>query len=200
MKSSIYIFEKGIKYLSVFAFSTENFKRDVEEVSYIMNLFILFFKTRMKEIEKRGIKVVFSGSKNNLSSEVISAMDKIIDKTKDNTNGTLNICLNYGSQDEIVDMTKKISLMVLNNEITIEEIDKDLISKNMYVDLPPLDFVIRTSGENRISNFMMYQSSYAEYYFTPTLFPDFDEKEVDNALDEYKNRNRSFGQVKTTTT
>lgn len=196
MNSSIYIFEKGIKYLTVFAFSTENFKRDKEEVDYLMDLFILFFKTRMKEITKRKIKVVFSGTRNNLSKEVNNAMDNIIKKTKDNTNGTLNICLNYGSQDEIVDMTKKIALKVLNKEITIDDIDKEMVRQNMYVDLPPLDLVIRTSGEQRISNFMMYQSSYAEYYFTPTLFPDFNETDVDEALISYSNRNRRFGGTK----
>lgn len=195
-KTSAYIFDLGIKYLSVFAFSTENFKRDKEEVDYLMNLFILMFKTKMGEILKRGVRVVFSGRRDNLSKEVNAAMDKIIEQTKDNTNGTLNICLNYGGQDEIVDMTKKVALMVKNGEIDIDDIDKELVRKNLYEDLPPIDLVIRTSGEQRISNFMLYQSSYAEYYFPTTLFPDFDASEVDKALEEYSKRNRRFGGTK----
>lgn len=195
-KTATYIFDLGIKYLSVFAFSTENFKRDKEEVDYLMNLFILMFNTKMDEIYKRGVKVVFSGSRENLSKEVNAAMDKIINKTKDNTNGVLNICLNYGGQDEIKDMAKKISTLVKNGEIDVEDITNDLVNKYLYNELPPLDLVIRTSGEQRISNFMLYQSAYAEYYFPMTLFPDFDEKEVDIALEEFSKRNRRFGGVK----
>jgi len=195
-KTATYIFDLGIKYLSVFAFSTENFKRDKEEVDYLMNLFILMFNTKMDEIYKRGVKVVFSGSRENLSKDVNAAMDKIINKTKDNTNGVLNICLNYGGQDEIKDMAKKISTLVKNGELEVNDITNDLVNKYLYNELPPLDLVIRTSGEQRISNFMLYQSAYAEYYFPTTLFPDFDEKEVDKALEEFNKRNRRFGGVK----
>ena len=104
--------------------------------------------------------------------------------------------MNYGGQDEIKDMAKKISTLVKNGEIDVEDITNDLVNKYLYNELPPLDLVIRTSGEQRISNFMLYQSAYAEYYFPMTLFPDFDEKEVDIALEEFSKRNRRFGGVK----
>ena len=113
--------------------------------------------------------------------------------TKNLQRGTLNICLNYGGRYEIIDMTKKIASLVKENKIKIEDIDEGLVNKYMYQELPPLDFVIRTSGEERISNFMLWQSSYAEFYFPKTLFPDFDGKEFDKAIQEYQKRNRRFG-------
>lgn len=195
-KTAAYIFDLGVKYLSVFAFSTENFKREQEEVDYLMNLFILMFNTQMNEVYKRGVKVVFSGTRENLSKEVNAAMDKIINKTKDNTNGVLNICLNYGGQDEIKDMAKKIATDVKNGNISIDDINQDMINKYMYNELPPLDLVIRTSGELRISNFMLYQAAYAEFYFPTTLFPDFDGDEVEKAIDEFNKRDRRFGGTK----
>ena len=123
-------------------------------------------------------------------------MDKLSEETKNNTSLTLNICLNYGSCSEIVDMTKKVSEMVKNNIIKVEDIDEEVIKKNLYQDLPPLDYVIRTSGELRLSNFMMYQASYAEFYFPKVYFPDFNREEFDKALEEYSKRNRRFGGIK----
>ena len=122
-------------------------------------------------------------------------MDEIVYDTKDNKSLTLNICLNYGSHAEICDMTKKICEMYKNNEISLDDIDDNFIQKNMYQDLPPLDFVIRTSGELRLSNFMMYQASYAEFYFPKVYFPDFNSSEFDKALIEFNKRNRRFGGV-----
>ena len=107
----------------------------------------------------------------------------------------LNICLNYGSHAEIVDSTKKICGLYKNGDISLDDITEDFISKQMYQDLPPLDFVIRTSGELRLSNFMMYQASYAEFYFPKTYFPDFNEKEFDKAILEFNKRNRRFGGI-----
>lgn len=195
-KTAAYIFDLGIKYLSVFAFSTENFKRDKDEVDYLMNLFIKMFNTQMDEIIKRNVRVVFSGTRDNLSKDVNAAMDKIIERTKNNENGTLNICLNYGGQNEIADMAKKISTLVKDGELNVEDINTDLVSKYLYNDLPALDLVIRTSGELRISNFMLYQAAYAEFYFPTTLFPDFLPEEVDKALEEFNKRNRRFGGIK----
>ena len=118
------------------------------------------------------------------------------EETKNNTDLVLNICLNYGSRAEMVDMTKKLCEMYKNNEIELEDITEDFIQKNMYQDLPPLDFVIRTSGELRLSNFMMYQASYAEFYFPKVYFPDFNNDEFDKAILEFNKRNRRFGGVK----
>ncbi len=190
-----YIFNIGIKYVSIYAFSTENFKRDSDEVNYLMDLFVKMFTSKKKIFIKNNLKVLFSGRRDNLRDDVREALVNLEESTKDFSNGTLNICLNYGGRCEIVDMVKKVSKMVVENKININDIDEELISKNMYQDLPDVDFVIRTSGELRISNFMLWQSSYAEYYFPTTLFPDFDSKEFDKALLEFQNRNRRFGGV-----
>lgn len=195
-KLAVHILNSGTKYLSVYAFSTDNFKRPETEVSFLMNLFIKMFKTKMEKIIKNDIKVIFSGRKENLRDDVLNAMDSIVEKSKDNKNGTLNICLNYGSQEEIVDATKKIVKEVENGTLNINDLDKELFYKYMYEDLPPIDLMIRTSGEQRLSNFMLYQLSYSELYFTNTYFPDFNEKEYDKAIDAFNNRDRRFGKVK----
>lgn len=188
-----YIYDLGIPVLSVYAFSTENFKRQQEEVDYLMNLFIEMFQREFSFLKEKNIKVVFSGRKNNLSDKVLSAMNKITEETKDNTRGIFNVCLNYGGQYEILDMVEKILDKYKVGEITKEDLSLELINENLYQDLPQLDFVIRTSGEQRISNFMIYQSAYAEYYFPKTYFPDFDEKEFCLAILEYQKRNRRYG-------
>jgi undecaprenyl diphosphate synthase len=188
-----YGFNKGIKVISIFAFSTENFKRSKEEVDYLMNLFVLMFKTNFNIFIENGIKIIFSGRKIGLPNKVVKSMESLESRTKDNNRGILNICLNYGGQDEIVDVVKSISSKVKSNEIDIESIDKELINKYLYNDLPPIDLLIRTSGEYRISNFMLWQIAYSELYFTDTLFPDFNELELDKALEEYSKRNRRFG-------
>ena len=188
-----YMFDKKIQYVSLYAFSTENFKRAQEEVEYLMGLFIHYFKKELKSLKKLQVKILFSGRKENLPEKVVEAMNKLEEDTKDFDQGVLNICLNYGGQYEILDMTKKIAKLVLNDLIDIADITKDVIVENLYQDLPELDFVIRTSGEQRSSNFMIYQSAYAEYYFPKVYFPDFNEKEFDKALIEYENRKRRFG-------
>ena len=195
-KLSVYILNKGVKYLSVYVFSTENFKRSVEEVDFLMNLFVNKFKKDAKYFVKNNIKVVFSGSRENLRDDVIDAMDYLIDLTKDNTNGIFNICLNYGSRLEITDMVKNIAKKVKDGIIDISDINEELISNNLYQQLPDIDFLIRTSGENRLSNFMLWQASYAELYFPETYFPDFNEEEFDKALIEYNKRDRRFGGIK----
>ena len=190
-----HIYKRGIKYVSVYAFSTENFKRSKEEVDYLMKLFIKMFKTNAKEFIKDKIKVVFSGSRNNLSEELNNAMDDLEEKTKDFENGIFNVCLNYGGRSEIIDATKKIAKLVKDGNLAIDDIDEEVLDNNMYNRLPDLDFVIRTSGEMRTSNFMPWQSTYAEYYFPDTLFPDFDEKQFDIAIEEFQKRSRRFGGI-----
>ena len=191
-----YIFDKGIKYLTVYAFSTDNFKRPEKEVNFLMNLFIKLFTTKMNRIIDKGIKVVFSGRRENLREDVLKAMDEITKKSNNNNKGILNICLNYGSQEEIVDASKKIVEDVLKGSLNIDNLDKELFYKYLYQDLPPIDLMIRTSGEQRLSNFMLYQLTYSELYFTDTYFPDFNGKEFDKALDAYFNRDRRFGKIK----
>ena len=188
--------EVGVKYASLYAFSTENFKREKSEVDYLMNLFISSFKKEFKFLIKKDVRVVFSGRREPLPKKVLAAMDEIVEDTKNNKSLVLNICLNYGSHAEIVDSTKKICEMYKNGDISIDDIDEEFIQHNLYQDLPPLDFVIRTSGELRLSNFMMYQASYAEFYFPKVYFPDFNNEEFDKALLEFNKRNRRFGGTK----
>ena len=190
-----HIYKRNIKIVSIYAFSIENFKRDKKEVEYLMDLSIKFFTNELKTFMKEKIKVLFSGRKDNLRVDVINAINELEENTKNNTKGILNICFNYSGQKEIVDAIKKIAMKINNNEITIDDINEDLVSENMYQVLPPLDFVIRTSGELRTSNFMIWESSYAEYYFPNTLFPDFNEKEFDIAIEEFQKRNRRFGGI-----
>lgn len=195
-KLALHSIKKGVKVLSVYAFSTDNFKRSKEEVDYLMDLFIIQFKNKMKKIIKENIKVVFSGRQHPLREDVLSAMNEITEKTKNNTNGILNICLNYGGQEEIVDAAKKFAEDIVNKKISMDSIDKQSFNKYLYQNLPPVDLLIRTSGEYRISNFMPYQISYAEFYFTNVLFPDFNEDEFDKAIESFNNRDRRFGNTK----
>ncbi len=188
-----HISKVGVKYLSLYAFSTENFKREAGEVNYLMNLFIELFNSKLKELSDNDVKVIFSGRREPLPEKVLKAMDEVVTYSENNTGLILNICINYGGRAEIVDMTKKLCELYKDNRITLDDIDYDLVNKNLYHELPDVDLVIRTSGELRISNFMLYQSSYAEYYFPETLFPDFNEEEFDKAILEFNKRNRRFG-------
>lgn len=193
---SKHVFTRGVKVLSVFAFSTENFNRTKDEVDYLMNLFLKGFKSSIKEFNKNNIKVVFSGRKEPLSDKVYKSMKSLEKETLNNTGGILNICLNYGGQTEIVDTTKKLINDVLDGKLKTEDITPEIFMKNLYNDLPPMDFLIRTSGEIRVSNFMLFSLAYAEMYFPLTYFPDFKEDEFDKALEEYTKRDRRFGKNK----
>ena len=186
-----HIYNRGIKYLSVYAFSTDNFKRSNDEVNFLMNLFIKVFKREFSFLMNLDVKIVFSGRRDNLPAKVLESMDYIVNKSKDNKSGVFNVCLNYGGCEEIVDACKRI----ICDKIEIDDINKEMFYKYLYQDLPPLDLVIRTSGEYRISNFMLYQSSYAEYYFSNKYFPDFKEEDFDMAINDYVNRSRRFGGV-----
>lgn len=198
-KLALHILKKGIKILSVFAFSTENFKRSKEEVDYLMNLLIKFFKKKGKKFNDNNIRVMISGRRENLRSDVLEAIDSIQNSTKNNNGGILNICLNYGGVEEIIDASKKIAIDYNKNNLSLDELDKNVFQKYLYNDLEPIDLMIRTSGELRISNFMLFSLAYSELYFTDTYFPDFDEKEFDVALSEYQKRNRRFGGIENET-
>lgn len=188
-----HIYDCGIRYVSVYAFSTENFNRAKEEVHYLMKLFMNYFRKSFQEVIDRNVKVVFSGRRENIPKEVWDSMSYLTEITKNGENGILNICLNYGGQYEIVDMTKRVCVMVMNGSLSIDEIDKEIVEENLYQKMPAIDLVIRTSGEQRSSNFMPFQSAYAEYYFPKTYFPDFNSQQFDQAIEEYQKRNRRFG-------
>ncbi len=190
---SDYIFSKGVKVLSVYAFSTENFSRVKEEVDYLMDLFVYAFKKYLDRLGKDNIKIVFSGRREPLPQKVLKTIDEVSSKTSNNTGNIFNICINYGGKAEIVDTTKKLCNQVLSGELDVSDIDIDKFEENLYQDLPPVDLMIRTSGEQRLSNFLLWQNAYAEFYFPSVEFPAFDEKEFDKALEEFSKRNRRFG-------
>ncbi len=195
-KLTEYIFSRGIKVLSVYAFSTENFKRSKQEVNFLMNLFETKFKEYADIVKKKGIRVVFSGKKASpLPDKVIRIMQEIEEDTKENKVGILNLCVNYGGHLEIVEATKKICKLVQEGKLSLEEITEENFSHYLFQDLPPIDFMIRTSGEIRISNFMLYQLSYAEMYFSKVYFPSFDCQCFDDAILAYNKRNRRFGGI-----
>ena len=196
-KLALHAKKLGVKVLSVYAFSTDNFKRSEEEVSFLMDLLIQYFNGKLNRVCEEGIKIVFSGRKEPLRKDVLAAMDNIIERTKDNHECILNICLNYGGQEEIVDASLKIANDINNGLIKEEELTREKFIKYLYQDLPPIDLLIRAGKEHRLSNFMLYQSFYAEMYFVDTYFPDFLEEDLDFAIDYYNNRDRRFGNVKT---
>ena len=187
-----YALSRGVKVMSLYVFSTENFKRSKEEVDHLMDLFVLMFQKEKNFFIENDIKVVFSGADAPLPKKVIKLRDKLAELTKDNKNGIVNICINYGGRREIVDATKKI----IDEGINSEDITEELFEKHLYQELPPVDLMIRTSGELRISNFLLWQLAYAEFYFPGILFPDFTESDFDDAILAYNKRDRRFGNAK----
>lgn len=195
MKILKYAYSKNIKYVSAYLFSTENFKRSKKEVDFIMGLLTGKIKDILSFCHKEKIKVLFSGRRNNLSNKVLVVMNRIENETRDYEGRVFNICFNYGGHAEIIDATKKIISDVNNNILDIDNIDEVVYSKYLYQNLPAVDLMIRTSGEQRISNFMLWQCSYAEFYFPKVFFPDFDDSEFDKAIIEYTRRDRRFGGI-----
>lgn len=194
-KLALHAIKKGVKVLSVFAFSTENFKRSEEEVTYLMDLLVKYFKKEAKTFLKYNIRVKVSGRRENLREDVLKAIDDIQEETKSSTGGVLNICLNYGGQEELIDASKKIAIDYSNGKLDLDSLNKESLYKYLYNDLEPIDLLIRTSGEERVSNFMLYQMAYSEFYFTDTYFPDFNEEQFDLAINEYNKRTRRFGGI-----
>ena len=184
----------GIKYITVYAFSTENWKRSQEEVSTLMNLMLNYLESYSKRADSENIKVNILGSRQGLSEKMIDLIDKCMERTKNNTGITFNIALNYGGRDEIVRAIKSIAEKVKGNEINIEDITEQTISDNLYTkDQPDPDLLIRTSGEIRLSNFLPWQLVYTEFVFVEKNWPDFNEKDLDEAIEIYQKRNRKFG-------
>lgn len=181
-----------IKYISLFVFSTENFKRSKDEVDYLMNLFKKGFKEEKDVYIKKNMKVVFSYKKEGLSKDIISIIEEVESSTKDNTGLVVNFCLNYGGRSEIVDACKKI----IDDKINKNDITEDLFKDYLYNKLPDIDLMIRTSGEQRISNFMLWSLSYSELYFTKTYFPAFTTTELLEIIDDFNNRDRRYGNAK----
>lgn len=186
----------GIKALTVYAFSTENWKRPDEEVKFLMKLPIRFFDEFAPELVENNIRLNVIGNIDELPKDLQQKVLEITDLTKDNTKMTLTIALNYGSQDEIKQAIKSIATDVKNGDLEVEDINETVIENYLMTsDLPPLDLMIRTSGELRISNYLLWQLAYAELYFTSIAWPDFKEEQLYEALLDYQKRNRRFGSL-----
>lgn len=195
-KTASYIFDKGVKTLSVFVFSRENFNRSDEEVNFLMNLFVKSFKVDFKKFNNKRTKIVFSGGKDRLNKDVLDAIESIQEATKDYNEHILNICLNYSGDYEIVEAAKKFAQDVVLKKVELNDLNTKNFYNYLYQPLDPIDLLIRTSGEMRLSNFMLYQLSYAEIVFPKTYFPDFTGEEFEKCLVEYTSRDRRFGGIK----
>lgn len=181
---------RGVKYLTVYAFSTENWKRSPGEVKYLMGLLDWILTKEVATFHKKGIRLNFFGSPDGIDPAMSQRIEEATAKTAGNTRGTLNICFNYGGQTDIVEGVRKLlSNRADPKSVTVESFGESLTSAGT----PPVDLVIRTSGEMRLSNFLLWEAAYAELYFPDVMWPDFDEVELDKALAEYADRNRRFG-------
>ena len=187
----------GIKYLTVYAFSTENWSRPESEVSALMTLLRNYMKTCLKTAAKNNMSVRVIGDKTRLADDIRDSIAKLEEATKDYTGLHFQIALNYGSRDEITRAVKSLAQQVAAGELAPEQITEQTISEHLdTVGIPDPDLMIRTSGEQRISNYLLWQLAYAEFYFTPVPWPDFDKKELEKAIEAYQNRDRRYGLVK----
>ena len=190
-------YDLGIKYLTMYAFSTENWSRPPDEVSMIMRTFILVLGQKARELGENGIRINFIGRRQGVPPEVLKAMDESSSLTMGNTAMTLNIAFNYGARAEIVDAIKSIASQAAAGNLEADDVDERLISAHLYTkNQPDPDLLIRTSGEERISNFLLWQLSYAELYFTEKCWPEFDKEQFLKALTTYAQRERRWGGVK----
>ncbi|HAQ57259.1 MAG TPA: hypothetical protein DCR44_07705 [Acholeplasmatales bacterium] len=189
--------EFGVKALSVFAFSTENWKRPQPEVDFLMKLPGEFEKKFADDFKKHDIKVMFSGRRTRLSPENLEILDRITSRTADRAGLVLNICFDYGSIVELTEAVQAIAEDVKQGDLLPADITSDVIASHLYTkDLPPLDLFIRTSGEQRLSNFLLWQAAYAELWFTDAYWPDFGRAELIKAFDSFGKRDRRFGGLK----
>jgi undecaprenyl diphosphate synthase len=188
--------EINVKYLTLYAFSTENWNRPQLEVDLLMKLLISSLKKELKTLQKNNIKLVTIGNIDSLPTKVSVELKDVVEKTKNNSRLTLTLALSYSSREELIKTIKEISLKVKNNLISPENIDESVINNHLYTrNLPDVDLLIRTSGEQRISNFLLWQIAYAELYFTETLWPDFNKENLFKAILNYQNRERRFGKT-----
>ena len=188
--------EIGIDYLTLYAFSTENWNLPKMEVELLMKLLVSSLKKEIKTLQENNIKLNAIGNLSALPTKVHKELQDVIDKTKSNNRMTLTLALSYGSREEIIKTIKEISVKVKNNIISPHEIAETVINNHLYTrNLPDVDLLIRTSGEQRISNFLLWQIAYAELYFTETLWPDYTKNHLVEAILNYQNRERRFGKT-----
>lgn len=193
-KIASYCNKIGVKYLTVYAFSTENWKRSEEEVGYLMKLFEKYLEDFENKFKNSNARIRLAGGIERLPEKLQEGIRRVEERTKDNNGITLNLCINYGGRDEIVNAAKILAEQVKNGELAIEDITEDLFAKHLRTkDAPDPDLMIRAGGEQRLSGFLLWQTSYSELYFAEKLWPDFNEMELEKAIDEYNNRKRNFG-------
>lgn len=188
--------EIGVKAITLYAFSTENWNRPKIEVNALMKLLVSSLKKELPTFQKNQVKVNAIGNLSSLPVKAQKVLAEVIELTKSNDRIVMTLALSYGSREEIVNTIKNISKKVVNNQLQIEEIDEKVINNHLYTfNLPEVDLMIRTSGEQRISNFLLWQMAYAELYFTEVLWPDFRKSDFFDAIIEYQNRERRFGKT-----
>ena len=184
-------FDSGVEYVSAYVFSTENWSRPESEVKYLMALMNRMMKRYVEALQKEGVRILVLGRRDGLRQSVLKIIRQAEDTTKDNTRGTFSFCFNYGGHEEMVDATRSL----IRKGVSADEVTTELLSKEMYGggDVPPLDMIIRTSGEQRLSGFMLYRSDYAELFFSQKHWPEFTPVDLQSALTEYSHRQRRFG-------
>ncbi len=191
IKSSL---EFKIKYVTIYAFSTENWSRPKEEIGDLMIILQNYLENDVNDLIKYGIKIVTSGQISELDPKIQEKIENIKEKTKNNDNMVLNVAFNYGSRAEITNAVKNISQDIVDNKIDISDINENLISQNLYnPDIPDPDLIIRTGGYNRLSNFLLWQSTYSELYITNILWPDFKKQNLQEAIEDFNQRKRNYG-------
>lgn len=189
-----YANKRGIEHITVYAFSTENWKREKEEVDSLMSLLEYYLDQFSKEADTENIVIKVIGRRKELSEKLLKKIDEVVDGTKNNTGIIFTIALNYGGRDELTTAIKTIAEDVKNNKLNLEEIDEKLISEYLYTkNMPDPDLMIRTSGELRTSNFLPWQLVYSEFLFLDKLWPDFSEEDLEDAIQVFSKRNRKFG-------
>ena len=186
----------GIENLTLYAFSTENWNRPKLEVDTLMKLLVGSLRKELKTLQENNIRLNSIGNLSKMPKSILKELNEVIEKTKNNTRMTLTLALSYGSREELLNVVKKISDKVKNNIISIDAIDDSIINEHLYTqNLPDVDLLIRTSGEHRISNFLLWQIAYAELYFTNVLWPDFKDQDLYEAIISYQKRERRFGKT-----
>ena len=188
--------EMGIKYLTLYAFSTENWQRSAEEVDALMGLLRQYLKSELSELQKNGVRIIFIGERDMLPADISEAMYRLEAETQNNDKMTLCIALSYGSRQEIVGAVRKIAALAKRGDISPEEIDEKMFSDMLYTKgIPDPDLVVRTSGEQRVSNYLLWQLAYAEFYFSDVLWPDFAREELEKIVKNFQTRERRYGKA-----
>ncbi|MBQ7286117.1 MAG: di-trans,poly-cis-decaprenylcistransferase [Alphaproteobacteria bacterium] len=184
----------GINCLTLYAFSTENWQREESEVDSLMDLLREYLKSELKEIQDNGVRIVFIGERQMLSADIVEQMNKIENDTRNNSKMTLCIALSYGSRQEILGAVRKIATLAQKGDISPAEIDDKMFSDMLYTkDIPDPDLLIRTGGDRRVSNYLLWQLAYSEFYFSPTQWPDFNKEELIRIIADFNSRERRYG-------